>query len=265
MTPNPVSPAFDSESLQADVMRFMAIIAFCLIAILALVRNVEAPEVAQPQNTKPLPATVPIPRWQEPIEKPEPKITHREVQRVVPAPLPEPAAVVTQSLQIPATEPDPVSEPVAVSDPVAVSAPVESVPEEQPDAPAVPPLNSQNVEDEGLTLRFASDGDFLRLIAKGAILVYAYNESGVFALQPDYQFLPSAAPGQVYQLMEQTVPTLILNAFERTQSDAAPFTWAIAIPPAIRNQIENHMASVRSGQLVINRYGEVHHVARHRS
>ena len=263
MTPNPVSPAFDSESLQADVMRFMAIIAFCLIAILALVRNVEAPQIPQPQTTNPLPAPVALPRWQEPIEKPEPKITHREVQRVVPAPLLEPAAVVTQSLQIPAIEPVPVSKPV--SDPIAVSAPVESVPEQQPAAPAVPPLNSQNVEDEGLTLRFASDGDFLRLIAKGAILVYAYNESGVFALQPDYQFLPSAAQGQVYQLMDQTVPTLILDAFERTQSDAAPFTWAIAIPPAIRNQIENHMASVRSGQLVINRYGEVHHVARHRS
>ena len=31
----------DSESLQADVMRFMAIIAFCLIAILALVKHAE--------------------------------------------------------------------------------------------------------------------------------------------------------------------------------------------------------------------------------
>ena len=29
--------AFDTEGLQADVMRFLAIIAFCLIAILALV------------------------------------------------------------------------------------------------------------------------------------------------------------------------------------------------------------------------------------
>ena len=33
----------DSESLQADVMRFMAIIAFCLIAILALVKHAEPP------------------------------------------------------------------------------------------------------------------------------------------------------------------------------------------------------------------------------
>ena len=37
----------DGESLQADVMRFMAIIAFCLLAILALVRDVEAPAAAR--------------------------------------------------------------------------------------------------------------------------------------------------------------------------------------------------------------------------
>lgn len=34
---------FDTEGLQADVMRFMAIIAFCLIAILALVQKLDAP------------------------------------------------------------------------------------------------------------------------------------------------------------------------------------------------------------------------------
>ncbi len=229
MNPNPASPGFDSESLQADVMRFMAIIAFCLIAILALVRNVEAPEIPQPQIVKPLDAPEPAPRWQEPIEKPEPKITRPPVRRVQVAPMIEPA-------------------PVA-----------------EPDAPEVPSMSSQNVEDDGLSLRFASDGDFLRLIAKGDIEVYAYNESGVFALQPNYQFLRSAAPGQVYELMEQTVPRLILEALGRPQSHAVPFTWAIAIPPAMRNQIEDHMASVREGQLVINRYGEVHHVARHRS
>ena len=34
----------DNESLQADVMRFMAIIAFCLIAILALVKDTPPPD-----------------------------------------------------------------------------------------------------------------------------------------------------------------------------------------------------------------------------
>lgn len=34
----------DTDGLQADVMRFMAIIAFCLIAILALVKNTDPPK-----------------------------------------------------------------------------------------------------------------------------------------------------------------------------------------------------------------------------
>ena len=36
----------DTDSLQADVMRFMAIIAFCLIAILALVQKLDRPPSA---------------------------------------------------------------------------------------------------------------------------------------------------------------------------------------------------------------------------
>mgnify|MGYP000026473340 CR=1 FL=1 len=46
-------PGIDAELLQADVMRFMAIIAFCLIAILALVRNVEAPPPEAPPAPPP--------------------------------------------------------------------------------------------------------------------------------------------------------------------------------------------------------------------
>ena len=218
-------------------------------------RNVEAPEIPQPQIVKPLDAPEPAPRWQEPIEKPEPRIAQPPLRRaLVPA--------ITEPAPIQAT-PNPEAKPI--EEQIAITAPVESVPVAETDPSAVPSMDAQNVEDEGLSLRFASDGDFLRLIAKGEIEVYAYNESGVFALQPNYQFLRSSAPGQVFELMEQTVPKLIVDALGPMESGAAPFTWAIAIPLAIRTQIENHMASVRNGQLVINRYGEVHHVARHRS
>jgi hypothetical protein len=55
MTFEPVNHAADGDGLQTDVMRFMAIIAFCLIAVLALVKNAEpavdprpAPSVQQP-------------------------------------------------------------------------------------------------------------------------------------------------------------------------------------------------------------------------
>ena len=46
------SPQLDSDGLQADVMRFMAIIAFCLIAILALVKQLEPEADLQPVKQK---------------------------------------------------------------------------------------------------------------------------------------------------------------------------------------------------------------------
>ncbi len=46
---------FDTDGLQADVMRFMAISAFCLIAIMALVQKLEISDT--PEIKKPLPPT----------------------------------------------------------------------------------------------------------------------------------------------------------------------------------------------------------------
>ena len=90
----PLSRTTDSEAggiadLQTDVMRFMAILAICLVAIFALVQSI-------PLNT--LPTT---PESVEPIPEPAP----------VPAPAPAPAPIVkTEPLPVPA---DPIPTPVA--------------------------------------------------------------------------------------------------------------------------------------------------------
>ncbi|MEJ2088032.1 MAG: hypothetical protein P8Y69_06085, partial [Gammaproteobacteria bacterium] len=172
MTPTTVQFANDSESLQADVMRFMAIIAFCLIAILALVRNVEPADVTEknPEPTvKPAPISAPEP---EPQETPAPK-----------------------PVEIAVTEPVPQTDPVTNREPLPTfpeaepkwSEPEPAV-EAEPDEPVADPLPQEAVEpdttepvdagatEEGLILRFASDRDFLRLIARGDITVYAYQE-----------------------------------------------------------------------------------------
>ena len=55
---------FDTDGLQVDVMRFMAIIAFCLIAIMALVQKLEisdTPEIKKPLPPKTItPVTPPV-------------------------------------------------------------------------------------------------------------------------------------------------------------------------------------------------------------
>ena len=66
--------AFDTEGLQADVMRFLAIIAFCLIAILALVEKLE-----------PAPTDEVLPRIPEPMAQETEEVPTEHPQPVSPA------------------------------------------------------------------------------------------------------------------------------------------------------------------------------------
>ena len=247
----------NSESLQADVMRFMAIIAFCLIAILALVKHAEPPvaetasEVAPPVEEVQVAAVDPAP-------VPEPKPTdlaERELQA-------EPAPAIEAE---PPAAREPVEEPFAESaaaaepaeDPEPVYRP-EPAPVEEPEPAATP---APAPEEEGLILRFASDGDFLRLIARGDIQVYAFQETDVLTLSESYRFLDTSSPGQVYELLRPSIPSLIVDALKQARPDIDGYRWGIALPGHISNQIERHLGQVTSGQLVIDRYGDVHHVA----
>jgi len=221
--------ANDGESLQADVMRFMAIIAFCLIAVLALVRSVE-------------PAIPPVPA----APQPEP---------VPAAPQPEPVA----TAPVPQTRPEPLDEPAPVStpapQPVTARVPVSQIAVQ---TQKIPP-------DKGLSLRFASDGDFLRLVTRGEIQVFAYQTGArghaVFGLDRNFEFLSTSAPGQVYELLPQTIPNLIAVALDRATPEAHTYSWGIRIPKALEGKIRKYIDRQVHGELVIDRYGEVHHVA----
>ena len=119
-------------------------------------------------------------------------------------------------------------------------------------------------QEEGLSLRFASPGDFLRLIARDQIQVYAFNNDGeVLGLNAAYDFLPARSPGKVYELLPQTIPALIIDALQRSDRAEAdqPFSWGITLPEKIESAVVGYVRSLTSGELVIDRYGEVHHVA----
>ena len=151
-------------------------------------------------------------------------------------------------------KPDPIEAgPPAVSPQTVAAMAVAPPPEPAP--VATPP------EDEGLTLRFASDGDFLRLIARGDIRVYAYQAHDILSLDGSYRFLESNAPGQVYELLRESIPVLVLNALRDARGKIDGYRWGIALPIRISGQIERYLDQVRSGQLVIDRYGDVRHVA----
>lgn len=271
MTPRSSQPPSDNDSLQADVMRFMAIIAFCLIAILALVKEVEParkqapaakPEVVQapvqkkpavvmtesaqpvPESSRPQQEDVrPLESWREPLQKPV-----EDVGQTAPTRKPSVKKRTPISAAVGDTMTASVSQPEAAAQPSADTAATETAPE----------------EEEGLSLRFASDGDFLRLIARGEIKVYAFNGTDVLGLNNAYEFLNTRTPGKVYELLPQTIPSLIFDSLTRSrrqQGDSDGYNWGITLPGSIESQITNYLATATSGALVIDKYGEVHHVA----
>ncbi len=254
------APSYDDgESLQADVMRFMAIIAFCLIAILALVKHAEPPQT--PTETTAEATTPSEPVRQESVQ-PEPVRPERvHPERVHPEPViapeltpsdPEPVALAASPpAPAPETEPEPI--PAAAAAPIETPAPSPAI--DAAPAPAAEP------EEEGLILRFASDGDFLRLIARGDIRVYAFQDSDVLTLSETYRFLDTESPGQVYELLPPSIPGLVVDALKQARPSIDGYRWGIALPGRISNQIERHLGQVTQGQLVIDRYGDVRHVA----
>ncbi len=232
--------AADDNSLQTDVMRFMAIVAFCLIAILALTRNIEAPATAQPD---PAPAETTEPEPQTPAE-PTPAAPLEPARQ----PLPQ-----AKPAQPAAQPPAPVAEP---QEPAAAPPPAQQ-PARQSDARQSDAQQAEEEPEEALTLRFASDRDFLRLLVRGKITLYAYDNSSFMSLGPDFRFRPVDKPKQVYEIQPSTIPSQVLRALPQP---AAAMKWAVSLPEKIQKQINEHIATQTRGELSIDRYQQVHHV-----
>ncbi len=181
------------DLLQADVMRFMAIMAFCLIAILALVRNSEPAPMRQAEET-----------LTRPVPPPE------AAEKAAPAP----------------------------------AAP-------SPAAPAAPP------KDQSLSLRFASDRDFLRLVSSGGVRLFALDGERVLAVDPRLRASPAPLPGPVHELLPETVPELLTRAIDSEPADGR--RWAVALPARTERRIRHYVQQGATGVLVIDRFGEVRH------
>ena len=246
----------DNESLQADVMRFMAIIAFCLIAILALVKGTPPPDI-------------------EPVVVvPEPTIAEPVAEEAAPQPILAPREPNISSVGADSANNSHVGAASAANGrsrklqhsrlgrpPLKPLPHQETVPQslEPSRTPSSAPSTSPQ-EDQGLSLRFASEGDFLRLISRGDVTVFAYRDDAIWALSRDYIFRGARAPKQVYELELNTIPQLVSEAFLRHHPSPDNFTWGVSLPRRIESQIQSYVQRVESGVLLIDRYGEVRHV-----
>ena len=245
----PLNRGMDTEAggvsdLQTDVMRFMAILALCLVAIFALVQSIPLlPTVVDPQP-EPAVETSPVEHVPEPA-KPEPAV-------IKPAP-PQQKPMEVKPLVI--TRPAP----------VRVERPPRQVVQETTLPPAIeplePPVSVPSTRTEGFTLRFETDLALTRLVAR--------NEVGLYAITPDkslrmnvnraqLSFWPASIPNQFHEMDEATVPEEVLAALRRAGSvNKNDVKWGVTLPMNMRRQLDEYLRQHSGGSLIIGGDGDL--------
>ena len=242
----------ESAELQTDVMRFMAILAFCLVAIFAIVQSI--PATPAPVADEVVAVTTPVPAIPVPADQPV----------VEPAPEPEPAQPVVLQRAKPAAKkraepvqlrralpepPEPRPAPIEVTRPAA-RPPQPATVVQAPDAPAHVPQPAPPVQ-QGLSLRFESDAVLRSLVARGLVNLYAISGSTYYRMKvagSDVQFQPGTAPSQYHEMIAETVPGEVRRSFGAPGSQV---TWGVTLPPATSQQLARFVRTNYSGSLVI--------------
>lgn len=234
----PLTRGIDGDSggaadLQTDVMRFMAILALCLVAIFALVQSmpIEAPVPNEPvtaaDDAPPAKAAVPA---TEPAPRHEPK----------------PEQVRSVALTRPKW--------VSTFQPTEQVAPQPAIDEAPTDvAPPAP-------EEEGFTLRFESDLALTRLVASGQVGFYAIDAGQAQRMTVSdsrISFWDASTPNTFHEMEATTVPRPVMDALARTGATASGVAWGVTLPGKLRTQLDSLMQQHTGGALVIHADGNL--------
>ena len=243
----------DEASLQTDVMRFMAIISMCLVAIFALVQSI--PLAPSPPRPEPAPVAASEPVVEQPVEVPEKEITlvRPEIQRLPPAPepvrldrpVPKPAERHVETPKVRSTtaavDIEPVAEPAAA-------------PSSTPDV-----SSTASKASKGFTLRFESDAALTRLVERDVVGLYAISASSIHRMTIEsgaLSFWPASAPQRFHEMDVTTVPGSVLREWRRGRS-GGEIKWGVSIPAPMARDLNDYLSRYEGGSLVIGRDGQL--------
>jgi len=234
-----------AADLQTDIMRFMAILSLCLVAIFALVQSI------------PMTPT-------EPIQTVEPELPSEPAQMIV-----EPAAPVEElepaENVVALTRPKWVPKPLPKRTVVEPSSAPPNVPEVQAKAPAVTTATPQvttpvESEADGFTLRFESDAALTRLVAASHVGVYAIDSDRAQRMtvsESRISFWDASTPNTFHEMETATVPGPVIEALTRTGTRADAVSWGVTLPAKLKTQLDDLMREHRGGALIIVASGEI--------
>lgn len=232
----PLGRSLDGEAggaadLQTDIMRFMAILALCLMAIFALVQSL--PTAPAPAATEAVHPSGVIAEA-ETVESPAPEEPVPVLSRPDPSPV---AEVITSTVE---------QRAMAASDAATPSPPIE------PEKPLEP--ETATPEPEGFTLRFESDAALSRLVATGKVGLFALDSRGAQRMsvaENRISFWSAPVPARYHEMDAATVPTAVRNALLRTGRGNETRHWAVTLPGRLSQELERLMQAHRGGALII--------------
>jgi hypothetical protein len=274
----PLNRGMDAEAggvadLQTDVMRFIAILALCLVAIFALVQSIpllpahvepptvqtQAPQVestpiAEPATPEPTPNSATDPEPQLIAQPSMPKVVEDK-----PLVITRPAA--KRYHRKPAA-PKIIEATVAPRAIETVAARDQTVEVLAPASEPIPaPQTAAASESRGFTLRFETDVALTRLVAR--------NEVGLYAITPDksvrmnvnrgaLSFWAASVPNQFHEMDEATVPDEVLSALRRAGSvKTSEVKWGVTLPSNMRAQLNEFLNDHQGGSLIISGDGNL--------
>ncbi len=258
-----------SETLQSDVMRFMAILGLCLVAIFALVKSLPMSPAEPVPNRQSGPEPMAPLRSVSDSADASPAPERESQPRVAPESVPEETTSISRQ---PSTEPLRAMNIMPVRPPLQgeISKPKPETMADSPERAVAPtPLPSPGperaaapAEQKGLVLRFASDTALLALVARRQVAVYAWVRDTTWRLSAErgvLSFAPATAPTRFHNMTHDTVPSTIVKALEAAarMPQAGDVIWGVTLPVETQRQLERLVKRHGSGALVIQADGRV--------
>jgi hypothetical protein len=252
----PLNRGMDAEAggaadLQTDVMRFMAILSLCLVAIFALVQSIPLAPIIETPPT--------IEKADDP-PKPTPKVEQ-------PQPVSEPEVIPERAITL--TRPHPRKmqprEPAPVLQrPAPEAAPAEVLQNPAPPIPQMvesveaPPIEPEPPQ-EGFTLRFEDDVALTRLVSRNDVGLYVILPDKSFRMnvsRGEMSFWPASTPNEFHEMDASTVPNAVVDAFTRSNSSRGrDLQWGVTIPAGTTRQLDQYLRESSGGALIIDADG----------
>lgn len=240
-----------AADLQTDIMRFMAILSLCLMAIFALVQSIPIAPVETPE---PAVETAPEANKDSTPSKIDPPVREAAHAKTPPTETQQNTVLTRPKWQ---TTFKPMASTKRVPELRQPSAPEPVAPARAPEF-SEPPATAK--QQQGFTLRFESDQALMRLVATHDVGLYAIEQTRsqrMTVAESRISFWDASTPNVFHEMESATVPQAVRDALQQSGAPGDDIAWGVTLPGELRSQLDSLMQQHSGGALVIGLDGKL--------